>query len=182
MKICVVIASGQSLTDEDVEKVRLAHVSGVIDNVIAVSNVGIDKTPWADALCSYDSSWWKAYPEAMRFKGRKFSKRGYGRTEVYEPKIGTGLNSGIFAMLIARDVFEAERIILLGFDLHGTHYFGPHVALREDGRVLSNTSEERFAKHREQFSRFSGCQVINCTTNSALKLFPFKELKDAIQS
>ncbi len=180
MKTCVILASGQSLKDEDVEYVRMAQIVGSLDKIIAVSNVGLDKAPWADALVSHDTAWWIAHPQALAFSGRRFSKRGYRCTEAYDPKFGTGINSGLMAMLIARDVFGAEKLILLGFDMHGTHYFGQHTALCS-GKPLSNTTPSRFKTHIKQFTRFSGCEVINCTPNSALTIFPMMELKDAIQ-
>lgn len=175
MRTFAILASGQSLTDEDVATVRAAGLSGVI----AVSNVGLDKAPWADALCSHDSGWWNAHPEALTFKGRKFSKNGFKRTERYDTKPLSGINSGLFAMLIARDIFEADLLILLGFDMHGTHYFGPHRAMNGD-KPLKNTNPSRFSTHIKQFNRFQGCEVINCTPDSALKIFPFMELRDAI--
>lgn len=117
----VVLASGPSLTDEDVEYVRLAREAGKVDVVLAVSNVGLLKAPWADALCSHDSNWWMAHPEAMDFKGRKFSARGFSKTDAFDGKsVGhvSGVNSGLWTMYIARDVYKADRIILLGFDMH----------------------------------------------------------------
>lgn len=174
-----ILASGQSLTQEDVDYIKLAREDSRLDRVIAVSNVGIDMAPWADALVSHDSGWWIAHPEAVKFAGRKFSRRGYTRTEAYTENIPSGLNSGLMAMYIARDVFKAEKLILLGFDMHGTHYFGPHTAIYNN-RPLNNTNNSRFQQHIAQFSRFDGCEVVNCTPNSALKRFVYAGLREII--
>lgn len=71
-----ILASGQSLTDADCQRVRDARDSGLIDSVIAVSNVGIDKAPWADAIVSADINWWRAHPEAQLYDGPKYSRDG----------------------------------------------------------------------------------------------------------
>lgn len=76
-------------------------------------------------------------------------------------------------MYVARD-YGAKKIILLGFDMHGTHYFGRH----PEG--LKNTTEIRFKQHMFQFRLFSGAEVINCTPDSALKRFPLAALSDTL--
>lgn len=168
-----VIASGQSLTLDDVECVKFAREDGRIKGVIAVSNVGIDLAPWADALVSHDTAWWVSHRYVEGFKGRKFSRNKIRGCEQFIPDIKSGCNSGYMAMCVARDIFFAKRIVLLGFDMHGTHYFGPHKDLR-------NTSAERFKIHIEQFNKWVGPHVINCTPNSSLKKFPFANLRDVV--
>jgi hypothetical protein len=176
----VILASGPSLTDEDIEYVRKAKEDGKTI-VLAVSDVGLLKAPWADALCSHDSNWWMANPDALNFKGRRFSARGFSKTDGFDGKnVGhvSGVNSGLWAMYIARDIYKADRIILLGFDMHrrnGQHFFGEHKG------KLTNTNEQRFQVHLKQFDRFSGCEVINCTKGSDLKRFPFGDLRDIIK-
>lgn len=181
-----VLASGASLTDDDVEYVRKARDDGRLDYVLAVSDVGLLKAPWADALCSHDSGWWMAKKAVREFKGRKFSARGYSITEQYDPRkagfIHGGMNSGLFTMLIARDVYKATVIYLLGFDMHrrnGQHFFGNHTELY-NGRSLINTDEKRFKIHIAQFDKFKGADVYNCTPDSDLKRFPMARITDII--
>lgn len=85
-------------------------------------------------------------------------------------------------MFLARDIFEAKSLILLGFDMHGTHYFGAHERAKRPGskHFLTNTDEARFQKHIRQFDCFSGIPVVNCTEGSALKKFPFAKLGDVL--
>lgn len=50
------------------------------------------------------------------------------------------MNSGVFAIRVAR-YLGARKIILLGFDGHGSHYFGEHPS------PLKNTTEARRKVH-----------------------------------
>lgn len=62
----VCIASGPSLTTDDVEYVRGKAV------VIAINDVARLVAPWADVAVSVDSSWWTQHYKAMRqFPGLK---------------------------------------------------------------------------------------------------------------
>lgn len=173
MQTWVVIASGQSLNHSDVEYVRLAKVSGAIHGVIAISNVGLDFAPWADYLVSSDQAWWIANPTAVLFQGRKFCRHQLRDTEQYICNVN-GANSGLMGMFIALDIAKADKIILLGFDMKGTHYFGAHPS------GLKNTTEKRFKEHIEQFRRFPKMDVVNCTPDSALEIFPKAELRAII--
>jgi len=77
-------------------------------------------------------------------------------------------------MGIAR-AMGASRILLLGFDMHGTHYFGRHVS------PLHNTSAGGFKRHIGQFQLWrGGCDVVNCTPGSALTQFAFGRLEDFV--
>lgn len=175
-----VMASGQSLTDDDVDYVRLAREDGKLEGVVAISNVGIDKAPWADYLVSSDSAWWTAYPQAFFFKGRKFSKRGIcNKVESFDLQTSGGLNSGLMGMMVARDIGKATKIIILGIDMHGTHYFGPHTA-KSNNIALKNTDKDRLQIHIKQFERFRGAEVINCSMDSALNFFPKANLRDIL--
>lgn len=174
--ICFVLASGQSLTAEQVDLVRGARDRGLIDSVITVSNVGLDLAPWADALVSHDEKWWAHHTHSNMFEGRKFCRTHWPNVEVFIPNPSNGCNSGYMAMQVARDIYKAEKIVLLGFDMHGTHYFGEHKT------GLTNTGEAGFNRHIKQFEGWHGCEVVNCTPNSALKKFPFMELEKVLHS
>lgn len=176
-----VLASGQSLTQEQVNLVRLAKAVGVIEGVIAVSNVGLDLYPDADALVSHDINWWYAYPNSFEFEGAKYSAKEVGNKSVQQYKTSiSSINSGLLAMLIARDIFKAKRLILLGFDMQGTHYFGKHPEAK-NGRRLSNALPHVFDMHIKQFNSFSGCEVVNANPDSALNRFPKANLCDIIK-
>lgn len=173
MQTWIVIASGQSLTHDDAEYVRKAHEEGRC-KVAAVSNVGLDMAPWADVLVSHDASWWKVNPKAREFKGRKFSRQTVPGIELFIPFISQACNSGLTAMDLCFRKFGAEKIILLGVDMKGSHYFGAH----PEG--LINTTEKRFQYHIEQFNYWNGCEVLNATRDTALTKFPLVNLHDVL--
>lgn len=168
----VVIATGQSLTKEDVEHVRLAWERGAC-KVVVVSNA-YQLAPWADILVSYDRKWWAYHKEAVNFAGEKICRFNYAGVHQWQPpEAPTGCNSGLMGMHVAKDR-GAKRIMLLGFDMHGTHYFGKH----PEG--LTNTPPTRFAQHLRQFARFNGPTVINCSPGSALTRYPMMTIKEAL--
>lgn len=169
-----IIASGQSLNKEQVDICRQARASGKIKGIIAVSNVALDFLPDADAIVSHDSNWWSKHPEALKLPPPKYCRMNRAGTINFVPTIKGGCSSGLMAMEVAHKIYGATKLIILGFDMQGTHYFGPH----PDG--LKNTTEKRFSEHIRQFEFWAGCLVINCTPGSALKKFPFMSLADAV--
>lgn len=174
--VWAVLASGQSLTEEQVCICRKARSEGRIGGIIAVSNVGIDFLPDADAIVSHDVKWWSAHLKEVNPVITKYCRSHATGTKTFIPSVVSGCNSGLMAMEVAYKIYGADQIILLGFDMHGTHYFGPH------GNGLKNTTENRFQEHIRQFEFWNGCPVINCTPDSSLKKFPFFALDDVIES
>lgn len=166
MTTIAVLATGPSMSQEIADFVRSRC------RAIAVCNA-YQLAPWADALVCGDRAWWRVHSDALAFAGRKFCAAKQEGTELLKSTIefAPGTNSGLQAMRVARDYFGATRILLCGFDMHGSHYFGAHPA------PLRNTSPPRFRVHINQFKRWRGpCEVLNCTPGSALKQFPFAEL------
>lgn len=173
-----VLATGQSMNPETADFVRgKCHVITVSD--------AYKLAPWADALVSNDAKWWRSNPDALEFAGRRFS---YEPVRGVEPIKGRhnfryGINSGLQAMRVAWEVFGATRILLCGFDMHGSHYFGPHTAVDPvTRRPLRNSDENRFAIHLRQFRHWDGCEVVNCTANSALTQFPIEDIREVLRS
>lgn len=168
MTTFAVLATGPSMSQALADYVRDKC------KVVAVSDAFL-LAPWATALVSNDTAWWREHKDAMQFAGRKFCASGYLQLERLKPGEGFtgGTNSGLQGMRAAQ-LMGATRILLLGFDMHGTHYFGTHPA------PLRNTTAKRFAVHIKQFRKWTGCPVINCTPGSALKQFPFMDIREAL--
>ena len=158
----VVLATGPSLSTEDV-----ARVKGRC-RVAAVSNAYL-LAPWADILVSNDRKWWECNPSAFSFVGKKFCSHELRGVEQFREHVPLGRNSGLMAMCVARKL-GAKKLILLGFDMHGEHFFGKHP------EPLKNTTEKIFKTHIRQFDGFSGCDVVNCTLGSSLLRFRFSTL------
>lgn len=158
-----VIATGPSLTQEQVDKVRAKF------RVIVV-NDAYQLAPWAEYLVAQDYEWWNHHKDAYQFSGRKFSTHeipGVDRLD-RNGMISNSTNSGLVAIELAKRL-GATKIVLLGFDMHGSHYFGAH----PEG--LHNTPPARFNRFMQAMEVWrmmnTGLDVVNCTPGSALKVF-----------
>lgn len=170
MSAWCVLATGPSMSQAVVDSVRAKC------NVVAVSDA-YKLAPWADALVSCDGAWWRAHPDALQFAGLKFGLMpDYSSVKGVEKfEAPSGINSGLLGVLVAAKM-GAKKILLCGFDMHGTHYFGPHPA------PLKNTKPERFEAFKRQFVHYRprGVEIVNCTPGSGLKTFPMGNLEDCL--
>jgi len=127
-------------------------------------------------MVSHDAQWWRAHPE-VTFRGPKFTAHPSGLHEIgiKEFRHAEG-NSGTLGIEVA--IYRgATRILLLGCDLKGTHYFGPHSL-----PGLKNTTPERFQIFQRQFALRSHLPVVNCSPDSALECFPRGNLLDELNA
>lgn len=198
-----ILASGPSLTREQCDYVRGKC------RVIAVNNQGIDTVdsntrqivpafaPWADVLYAADTRWWNHYrAQALAFPGLKVKIRDahhlpevhvlqVSHERVFDPRpthLATGGNSGYQAMHLAAH-FGATRLILLGFDMKFSdhrrrHWFGNHSATLN---TIGNFTAwiRNFTALAPVLER-RGVEVINCTTDTALKCFSRRSLSEAL--
>lgn len=166
--IFAVLATGESMSQQVADQVRNRCKAVAVNDAYRLA-------PWADALVCNDRAWWNEYPDALQFAGRKFcgvTLKGTERLDPH-PQFPAGTNSGLQGMRVAK-MMGATRILLLGFDMHGSHYFGRHP------EPLRNTTPAGFSRHIRQFALWTGAEVINCTPGSALKQFPFSTLEEAL--
>lgn len=174
MTTCAVLATGESLSPEQVAHVRSAREAGRC-KAVAVSNAYL-LAPWADAMVANDMRWWRQHPEALKFAGRKFCGADLKATERLPPvpMFPAGTNSGLQGMRVAL-MLGATRIILLGLDMKGAHYFGKHPT------ALKNSTPADFQRMLRQFLRWrSDAEVINCSPGSALTCFKTARLADVL--
>lgn len=158
------MATGESMSAE-----LAARTDG--HNVVAVSD-SYRLLPEAKAIAASDAAWWRHYPEAKQFPGRRFTV-GRDVEGVERMALPTSTNSGLLGCHVAQ-LLGATRIFLFGVDLVGTHYFGPHPT------PLQNTNAERFAIMRKDFARWAGVPVFNCSPISTLTCFPFADPEDVL--
>ena len=161
MSTWALLAPGPSASADQAERVRGLR--------LGVVGCAYQLAPWADFIASTDAAWWRKYPEAKNLPGLKFSMHHVaGVTKVAIPGLGV-CNSGVLALECAKRQ-GAERILLFGFDMHGSHFFGRY----ENG--LSNTTDAKRAVHFRQYEAWRKAnpqiEVINCTAGSALRCFP----------
>lgn len=189
----VILASGPSLTAEDVDFVRGKA------RVIAINDTH-RLAPWADVLYSSDRMWWPSHQGVPSFAGRKFGigskvgfynpfnrypditvlrNTGYTGLELQPHGLRNGENSGYAAINLAVH-FGASRIVLLGYDMarrNGqVHFFGRHVG-------MNNPTDAVLAGYRRHFLtlveplKAIGVEIVNCTPGSSLDAFPMADLR-----
>lgn len=94
---------------------------------------------------------------------RSVQRGDLGASSIHYGVCGGG-NSGYQAVNLAY-ILGAKTILLLGFDMHGDHYFGQHQ------KPLRNGSP--FNLFIESFKTITkDVEIINCTRHSALHCFP----------
>lgn len=184
----VCVASGPSLTLADVEYARgKANVLVINDNFRLAH--------WANWLYACDRQWWDAYASDVQatFHGERWT-RDKGAADRYglhyiasaplpglsrDPAlIHEGRNSGYQAINLAYH-FGARRIVLLGYDMQGGHWFGEHPA--------EFKAHNDFAEFIPQFDALAadleheGVEVVNCSRSTALDCFSRSTIEQVLQ-
>lgn len=148
-------------------------------NVCAVGNA-YELAPWADILVANDVTWWKKHPEAYKFAGDKCSANMIkGINRVKPNMFGSQSNSGVLGLDEIRNR-GGTKVVMLGFDMHGTHFFGPYT------NGCTNTSAKRREVHKNQFAEWGKrnpqVEVLNATEGTQLKCFPIVRLDEVLGS
>lgn len=193
---CIVAASGPSLSPETAEAVVASGLP-----VLAV-NDAYKRLPSADILYACDATWWRERAGAREFVGERWSsigrpgrfrhndkskeQRTHGLRLVFgedrpgfsfDPsQIHYGSNSGFQGVNMAL-LLGAATVILVGFDMRGSHFFGAHKQpLRNTGSYVN------FIRAFETAAKAlpSNRRIINATQGSALGCFPRMTLDDAL--
>lgn len=172
----VVLASGPSLDQEDIDKVR--HLK-----CIAVNNTW-ERVRHCDVLFAGDHKWWMVYGMRVDIPAKRVSlsynsEREYSATR-FKSKAAQrgGYNSGCVAIEYAIS-HGASQIILLGFDCsikNGLHHHGPH-------EKSANPTEKKCYLWQQQFKNlrniYPDADIVNCSSYTELTVFPRKSL-DAV--
>ena len=185
MSLAVIIASGPSLTQEQVDACRGKGKIYAVNNAYQLA-------PWADVLYACDHEWWDKYrPE---FAGEKWSINEHAARDFGVKLIGknqkslfstekgviaTGFNSGFQALNLAYEQ-GFRKAILLGFDYRdgGNHFFGRH-----PGSLDKSPGMHRWIQHMHDAAPImaaAGYQVINATPGSAIKCFSMMDISEAL--
>ncbi len=186
-----ILGGGPSLTQNQVNAVK--HLP-----VIAV-NDAYKLAPWANVLYGCDAKWWK-WNDPF-FRGTKAALKWNAETGAFHNgwddverrdihalastgtlglesspnSLRTGMNSGYQAINLAVHL-GGRQIILLGFDMKAIngkdHWFGAH----PDGVAPPYDSMRGCFPSLVDPLKKKGVEVINCTPDSALDVFPKMEL------
>lgn len=166
----ILLLPGPSMSQALADSVS-GHRVGAVNNCYELA-------PWAEFIAATDKRWWQFNQDAHQFAGMKFSANEIdGVGKIRAKHVTTGSCSGVLGLEVAK-ILGARRIILLGADLQGSHFFGPYT------NGLANTTDDRRELHKKQFAAWgahnSHIDVINCTPGSALEAFPHGKLSDII--
>lgn len=188
-EVCAILASGPSMSREVADKVRAAGI-----RAIAVCRTW-ELAPWADMIYAADAEWWRNYrPQLHGYKGMRVTVERTGFPEMLQLGIGakegfsrdpavisTGGNSGYQAICVAAHA-GCRRVLLCGMDMHGKHW---HSEYRSPMKTHQPEDQaewvRRFASLKEPLEKW-GMEVINCTPNSALRVWPYMPLEEALSA
>lgn len=166
MTCWAVLAPGPSASAALAEKVR--------DLPLVVVGNAFELAPWAQIVAASDAAWWRSFPTARALPAAKFCMTTSPHAErVRIDAMGAVVNSGVLGLECAVRA-GATRILLLGADMRGDHFFGPY----RNG--LRNTAPHQRAQHLKQYAAWARLnrevEVLNCTPGSALDCFPRADL------
>lgn len=176
-KPCFILASGPSLTTEDIETVRQTGLP-----TIAV-NCTWRVARFCSVLYAGDRKWWAAHIDDVDIPAKRVTLNGaaarlYGLKH-HRRKLVNGYNSGMMAIDYALQK-RASKVILLGYDCsvkNGIHHHGPH-------KETHNPTAKRCDIWQLQFKYIAdlhkGADVVNCSRYTELKVFPKAKLEDVI--
>lgn len=191
----LVMGSGPSLTQADVDLARVQ-----VDAVIAVNDT-YKFAPDATVLYAADSKWWgwhkgcvaphlvgsvkfPAFVGQLKYALSKTPwypevqvlRRGPQSGLTLDPtKVALGLN-GVYQSINVAVHLGATRVLLLGVDMRGGHFFGQHP---DNSAPPFSMCLQRFATLVEPLQT-AGVEVINCSRETALKVFPRMALEAAL--
>lgn len=180
----VCLASGPSLTGEDIERAREWR-QGASNRLVYVTNTTFRSALWADVLFSMDGKWWRAYALEAKatFKGELVtSSQSYKSHGLIFSRHLTFGNSGAGQINLA---FQrgARRIILLGYDCQMTngkaHHYGDHPLPLQNALSHSHWPGQ-FARLAEALK--GKAEIINCSRETALKCWPRAPLENVLET
>lgn len=182
----VCLGTGASLTKSDVDACRGLRA-------IAINNA-YTIAPWAEVLYAADQKFWAWHqgvpsftglkytvePQRIKWPGLQVLQQDGDNTlpglSLDQAKLRTGYNSGYQAINLAVHL-GAARIVLLGYDMHGGHFFGEHP---DNSRPPFALSLSMFPTLIEPLAAL-GVSIVNCTPNSALTCFPQAPLASVLE-
>lgn len=191
--VCAIVASGPSVTREDVETLK--------DRCrVAVVNNNHQLAPWADLLYAADGKWWGHYKAASCFDGLKVTSDAaaatahrlhhvvllgdidtdHDRIDVARPGwIARGGNSAFQLVNIVTQL-GVKKQIWIGFDFLGSHWHDNHPDPLKNPRP--HTLEKWCKRLDAQAPILSGLgvEVINASAQSALSAYRKMPLADAL--
>ena len=186
--IAICIASGPSLTQDDIDYCRGKGKVYVVNETHQLA-------PWADVLYAADGDWWDKNPDAHDFAGEKWtcSLSAAEKYDLFEigvkchwhwsktpGVIASGGNSGFQAVNMAY-LDGATKIILLGYDMGHKAGSKKHFFEDKDAKILRQSNYAQWIKRFAKAAEFmDDLRVINCSRETNLECFERTTLQDII--
>lgn len=200
----VILASGPSLTDEDINVARRSWGNSPLTKIIAINETW-RRCDIAHVLYGADPEWWEDRgPALKKFHGELWTqdknwpanratdwgirqiKSEYGADISTDPSfIYQGANSAFQAMNLAI-LFGSRKIVFLGLDLGRspegeTHWHKyPDKFERSDPEHSYNLFRNSFNAAAPKLQRL-GVEVINASRRTTLKCFKRMTIQEALQ-
>ena len=192
----VCIASGSSLSDDDVDHVRRMREADKC-RVVTMNN-NFMKAPWADHLhfCDFQIfEWHGGNPDFVNFKGVKTTcsdcvpanvagllRMGKSGGLSDDPScVATGGSSGYQSINIAA-LYGAKKIYLLGYEARHrngrSHWFGSHPNPTDP--LVFIEQQKAYPLMVDDLAK-AGIEVINCSTHTAIECFPKGEIRGLLK-
>jgi len=193
------MATGPSLTSEQVEVVRSANVRTIAINDLGLSSRSPSAT-WCDIWYAADQSFWLEYwklaleSSALKVCAEHSSARSKDLYDIvdlfmtlnesqpaldYVPGYAIHGGHGGFQCIQLAMSLGASRVLMVGYDCRSngqqTNYFG------QKPKHLHKTSPyKRWVDHYDKLVLREGATVINCTPDSAIKSYPFYDIRECL--
>jgi hypothetical protein len=181
----VCLASGPSLTEQDVQLVRQWREAAA-RRAVFVANTTFRLAPWADALFAMDKKWWDQHVDEARrgFEGERFTSSpvpvNYGVRRLQPHQFNAHGNSGAACVSLAV-ACGAQRVLMLGYDCQHaeghTHWHGDHPPGLGNAVTVSRWPTKFAALHRAVSRK---AEVINCSRATALTMFTRMDLESCL--
>lgn len=189
MKTAVCIASGPSLTKEDVEylKDKDCRIYAVKEAILFA--------PFAHEMYAADGDWWEICKDLWtQFEGEKWTcnlrtAEKYNLYHVgvkhdwnwsYNPEIlASGGNSG-FQVMNKAELDGADRIILMGYNYGHSKNQDKHFFDETHPRFSRLSKYGEWLSRMKKAQQYMTAEFLNATPNSAIDIFPHVNIRDVL--
>ena len=187
-RVVAVVGGGPSLSLPQVRMLGMARARGLI-RVITL-NDAVYPCWFSDIAYACDAKWWRHHCGVPGFEGMRLSLEENDHadrmvitgTTGFDPDPGalrTGGNSGYQALHLCAHLMP-RRVILVGIDMAGTHWFGDHPPELWTRTPDMQNRIRRFDDLKGPLAE-RGIEVVNASPNSALPTFPRGDLATELQ-
>lgn len=187
-KVAVLIASGPSVTQDQLDNVREWQKDG--GGIVMTVNRSFEAAPWADYLFTIDGRFLRAWEDKIReFKGTVLTHKlasYYPDFIKVVPATCSGNSGSAGIEVLSRD-FKCKKIILVGCDAKWSdkgkkHHHEDYPDTGDRKTTLNNCSNIHEFKgcFEKAIKRSKDVEIINCSPDSALRFLPNMPIKEAL--